>query len=121
MVCCARLGLLSFIAAQSLHLAHGLSFFCESTIPPSNPSPSLWLLFISPLMGCFGLSVLSGERDIGAMGRWEWVMTVITAEYGWGLDIEGHSTMFGSTLNYVTLRLLGEGANDGEWAMEKGR
>ncbi|GJW27641.1 cycloartenol synthase, partial [Tanacetum coccineum] len=29
--------------------------------------------------------------------------------------------MFGSTLNYVTLRLLGEGANDGEWAMEKGR
>ncbi|GJY38668.1 cycloartenol synthase [Tanacetum coccineum] len=40
---------------------------------------------------------------------------------GWGLDIEGHSTMFGSALNYVTLRLLGEGANDGEGAMEKGR
>lgn len=29
--------------------------------------------------------------------------------------------MFGSALNYVTLRLLGEGANDGEGAMEKGR
>ncbi|KVH92256.1 Terpene synthase, conserved site-containing protein [Cynara cardunculus var. scolymus] len=40
---------------------------------------------------------------------------------GWGLHIEGHSTMFGSALNYVTLRLLGEGANDGEGAMEKGR
>ncbi|XP_023772895.1 cycloartenol Synthase [Lactuca sativa] len=40
---------------------------------------------------------------------------------GWGLHIEGHSTMFGSALNYVTLRLLGEGCNDGEGAMEKGR
>lgn len=29
--------------------------------------------------------------------------------------------MFGSVLCYVTLRLLGEGANDGEGAMEKGR
>ncbi|KAG8661307.1 cycloartenol synthase [Manihot esculenta] len=40
---------------------------------------------------------------------------------GWGLHIEGPSTMFGSVLCYVTLRLLGEGANDGEGAMEKGR
>lgn len=39
---------------------------------------------------------------------------------GWGLHIEGPSTMFGSVLNYVTLRLLGEGANDGDGAMEKG-
>lgn len=29
--------------------------------------------------------------------------------------------MFGSVLNYVTLRLLGEGANDGRGAMEIGR
>ncbi|KAJ6331735.1 hypothetical protein OIU76_010171 [Salix suchowensis] len=40
---------------------------------------------------------------------------------GWGLHIEGPSTMFGSVLNYVTLRLLGEGPNDGEGSMEKGR
>ncbi|CAN1298199.1 Cycloartenol synthase [Linum perenne] len=40
---------------------------------------------------------------------------------GWGLHIEGPSTMFGSVLSYVTLRLLGEEANDGEGAMEKGR
>ncbi|KAK4352553.1 hypothetical protein RND71_028071 [Anisodus tanguticus] len=40
---------------------------------------------------------------------------------GWGLHIQSHSTMFGSVLSYVTLRLLGEGANDGEGAMEKGR
>ncbi|KAK4483731.1 hypothetical protein RD792_010933 [Penstemon davidsonii] len=40
---------------------------------------------------------------------------------GWGLHIEGPSTMFGSVLTYVTLRLLGEGATDGGGAMEKGR
>ncbi|KAJ6435969.1 hypothetical protein OIU84_001074 [Salix udensis] len=39
---------------------------------------------------------------------------------GWGLHIEGPSTMFGSVLNYVTLRLLGEGPNDGVGAMDKG-
>ncbi|WOL08535.1 cycloartenol synthase-like isoform X1 [Canna indica] len=40
---------------------------------------------------------------------------------GWGLHIEGPSTMFGSVLTYVTLRLLGEELNDGDGAMEKGR
>ncbi|KAK4798509.1 hypothetical protein SAY86_030835 [Trapa natans] len=41
---------------------------------------------------------------------------------GWGFHIEGHSTMFGSALNYVALRLLGEGPDDGEEkAMERSR
>jgi cycloartenol synthase len=40
---------------------------------------------------------------------------------GWGLHIESPSTMFGSALNYVTMRLLGEGPNDGDGLMEKGR
>ncbi|CAA6675105.1 unnamed protein product [Spirodela intermedia] len=40
---------------------------------------------------------------------------------GWGLHIEGHSTMFCTTLIYVTLRLLGEGADGGEGAVAKGR
>ncbi|XP_022753475.1 cycloartenol synthase 2 isoform X2 [Durio zibethinus] len=40
---------------------------------------------------------------------------------GWGLHIEGPSTMFGTVLSYVSLRLLGEGANDGQGAMERGR
>ncbi|KAH7671929.1 Cycloartenol synthase protein [Dioscorea alata] len=33
---------------------------------------------------------------------------------GWGLHIEGHSTMFGSVLTYITLRLLGEEAEGGD-------
>ncbi|XP_027169150.1 lupeol synthase-like [Coffea eugenioides] len=41
---------------------------------------------------------------------------------GWGLHIEGHSTMFGSALCYIALRLLGEGPEDGEdRAMARGR
>ncbi|TKW38071.1 hypothetical protein SEVIR_1G089900v4 [Setaria viridis] len=40
---------------------------------------------------------------------------------GWGLHIEGPSTMFGSALTYVSLRLLGEGPDSGDGAMEKGR
>nr|AWK97868.1 OSC4 [Tripterygium wilfordii] len=40
---------------------------------------------------------------------------------GWGLHIEGPSTMFGTALNYVTLRLLGEGIEGGEGTIENGR
>nr|Q8W3Z4.1 RecName: Full=Cycloartenol synthase [Betula platyphylla]BAB83085.1 cycloartenol synthase [Betula platyphylla] len=39
---------------------------------------------------------------------------------GWGLHIEGPSTMFGTALNYITLRLLGE-PEDGMGAVEKAR
>jgi len=31
---------------------------------------------------------------------------------GWGLHIEGESTVFGTAMNYTTLRLLGVGAED---------
>lgn len=40
---------------------------------------------------------------------------------GWGLHIEGHSTMFGSVLTYITLRLLGEEAEGGDGTMQRGR
>ncbi|KAK7842459.1 lupeol synthase [Quercus suber] len=41
---------------------------------------------------------------------------------GWGFHIEGHSTMFGTTLSYIALRLLGEGLEDGEdMAMARAR
>ncbi|KAK2974706.1 hypothetical protein RJ640_000443, partial [Escallonia rubra] len=43
------------------------------------------------------------------------------ADGGWGLHIEGPSTMFGTVLNYVTLRLLGVKLNGGDGAMDKAR
>nr|KAJ0214224.1 hypothetical protein LSAT_V11C400209710 [Lactuca sativa] len=57
----------------------------------------------------------------GDIGGPMFLLPGLNRDGGWGLHIEGHSTMFGSALNYVTLRLLGEGCNDGEGAMEKGR
>ncbi|KAF3431861.1 hypothetical protein FNV43_RR26597 [Rhamnella rubrinervis] len=33
---------------------------------------------------------------------------------GWGLHIEGHSIMFCTTLNYICMRILGEGPDGGE-------
>lgn len=56
-------------------------------------------------------------------------MCIQNEDGGWGLHIEGSSTMFGSALNYVALRLLGEDANGGEcgamtkarsWILERG-
>jgi len=41
------------------------------------------------------------------------------ADGGWGLHLEGNSTMFGTVLQYVSLRILGIGANDG--AVSKAR
>ncbi|XP_021679033.2 cycloartenol synthase 2-like [Hevea brasiliensis] len=40
---------------------------------------------------------------------------------GWGLHIEGRSTMFCTALSYVTLRLLGEDVDGGNGAMENAR
>ncbi|CBI16773.3 unnamed protein product, partial [Vitis vinifera] len=40
---------------------------------------------------------------------------------GWGLHIKGHNIMFCTTLSYITLRFLGEGADGGDGAMGKAR
>ncbi|CAA3015858.1 dammarenediol II synthase-like [Olea europaea subsp. europaea] len=40
---------------------------------------------------------------------------------GWGFYIEGHSTMIGSALSYIALRLLGEGPDDGNGAIARAR
>ncbi|GKA88570.1 hypothetical protein Tco_0810334 [Tanacetum coccineum] len=39
----------------------------------SNPSLLFVLSSSQPLKGCFGLSDCARERDIGVLGRWEWV------------------------------------------------
>ncbi|XP_058743524.1 mixed-amyrin synthase-like isoform X2 [Vicia villosa] len=33
---------------------------------------------------------------------------------GWGLHVEGHSVMFCTVLNYISIRILGEGSNGGK-------
>lgn len=40
---------------------------------------------------------------------------------GWGLHIEGPSTMFGTAMSYVALRLLGEDIDGGDGSIEIAR
>ncbi|KAF4404565.1 hypothetical protein G4B88_005951 [Cannabis sativa] len=81
--------------------------------PAENAGP---LFFLPPLVMCL---YITGHLN-----------TIFTAEYrkeilryiyyhqnkdgGWGLHIEGHSTMFCTSLNYICMRILGEGPNGGE-------
>ncbi|PHT52269.1 Beta-amyrin synthase [Capsicum baccatum] len=37
-----------------------------------------------------------------------------TEDSGWSFQIEGHNTMFCTTLNYICMRILGEGIEGGE-------
>ncbi|KAJ6992758.1 hypothetical protein NC653_015993, partial [Populus alba x Populus x berolinensis] len=45
----------------------------------------------------------------------------LNVDGGWGLHIEGSSTMFCTVLSYVTLRLLGEEMDGGDGSMERAR
>ncbi|KAJ4839942.1 hypothetical protein Tsubulata_040974 [Turnera subulata] len=40
---------------------------------------------------------------------------------GWGIHIEGHSTMLGTVLSYAALRLMGEEINGGDGTMVNAR
>ena len=42
----------------------------------------------------------------------QYMMNQVNEDGGWGLHIEGHSTMFGTALQYVSLRLLGVDKNN---------
>ncbi|KAF7010231.1 hypothetical protein CFC21_024672 [Triticum aestivum] len=63
-------------------------------------------------------TVLSSEHQIEIR---RYLYNHQNGDGGWGLHIEGPSTMFGSALTYVSLRLLGEGTDSGYGAMEKDR
>ncbi|KAG6390924.1 hypothetical protein SASPL_148669 [Salvia splendens] len=49
------------------------------------------------------------------------LLPFLNIDGGWGLHIEGQSGMFCTALNYVSLRLMGEGMDEGDGAMSKDR
>ncbi|TYG71822.1 hypothetical protein ES288_D05G429800v1 [Gossypium darwinii] len=59
--------------------------------------------------------------DFHLLSRYYLFVFLQNKDGGWGFHIEGLSTMLGTVLNYVSLRLLGEGAEGGEGAIEKAR
>ncbi|KAF2496750.1 oxidosqualene:lanosterol cyclase-like protein [Lophium mytilinum] len=94
--------------------ANGLSFFSHLQLPPGN-----WAceyggpMFLLP---CAVITWYVTETPVPEAWKIE-IKNYLYARQnpedgGWGLHIEGESSVFGTSMNYVVLRLLGAGAED---------
>ncbi|RVX03654.1 Beta-Amyrin Synthase 1 [Vitis vinifera] len=68
-------------------------------------------------------------NGLGALKYENGLCTLQNEDGGWGLHIEGHSTMFCTTLSYICMRILGEGRDGGrdnacargrKWILDRG-
>jgi beta-amyrin synthase len=80
--------------------------------PAENSGP---LFFVPPLVMCLYITghlntVFSAEhrKEI-----FRYLYCHQNEDGGWGFHIEGHSTMFSTTLSYICMRILGEGPDGG--------
>nr|GMC61315.1 cycloartenol Synthase-like [Ipomoea batatas] len=106
-------------------LRRGLRFY--STIQADDgywPTDYGGPLFLLPCL-VIGLSVIGKINAILQEEHQKEILRYIynhqNVDGGWGLHIEGHSTMFSTALNYVTLRILGEEMDGGNGAMKEAR
>ncbi|CAH9068562.1 unnamed protein product [Cuscuta europaea] len=81
--------------------------------PAENAGP---LFFLPPLVMCMYITghlntVFSSEHRKEIL---RYIYCHQNEDGGWGLHIEGHSTMFCTTLSYICMRILGEGPDGGE-------
>ncbi|CAN6571059.1 unnamed protein product [Malus baccata var. baccata] len=81
--------------------------------PAENTGP---LFFLPPLVMC---TYITGHLNIvfPAEHRKEFLRYIYyhqNQDGGWGFHIEGHSTMFCTALNYICMRILGEGPDGGQ-------
>ncbi|KAL6335637.1 hypothetical protein AAG906_030775 [Vitis piasezkii] len=96
--------------------------------PAENAGP---LYFLPPLVMCL---YITGHLDTVFPGEYRkeilrYLYCHQNEDGGWGLHIEGHSTMFCTTLNYICMRILGEGRDGGrdnacargrKWILDRG-
>ncbi|XP_019057482.1 PREDICTED: camelliol C synthase-like [Tarenaya hassleriana] len=80
--------------------------------PAENAGP---LFFLPPLVFCLYITgyldeVFTAEHRKEAL---RYIYCHQNEDGGWGLHIEGHSTMFCTALNYICMRILGEGLDGG--------
>nr|O82146.1 RecName: Full=Beta-amyrin synthase 2; AltName: Full=Oxidosqualene cyclase 2 [Panax ginseng]BAA33722.1 beta-Amyrin Synthase [Panax ginseng] len=81
--------------------------------PAENAGP---LFFLPPLVMCLYITghlntVFPAEHRIEIL---RYIYCHQNDDGGWGLHIEGHSTMFCTALSYICMRILGEGRDGGE-------
>ncbi|KAL9459827.1 hypothetical protein AB3S75_003102 [Citrus x aurantiifolia] len=96
--------------------------------PADNSGP---LFYNTPFIICL---YITGYLNVVFSGEHRKEMLRYTCNHqnedgGWGLHVEGHSTMFGTVFNYICMRLLGEGPDGGEnnacararkWILDRG-
>ncbi|CBI18385.3 unnamed protein product, partial [Vitis vinifera] len=96
--------------------------------PAENAGP---LYFLPPLVMCL---YITGHLDTIFPGEYHkeilrYLYCHQNEDGGWGLHIEGHSTMFCTTLSYICMRILGEGRDGGrdnacargrKWILDRG-
>ncbi|PRQ51838.1 putative beta-amyrin synthase [Rosa chinensis] len=80
--------------------------------PAENAGP---LFFLPPLVICMYItghlnSVFPEEHRKEIL---RYIYYHQNEDGGWGLHVEGHSTMFSTALSYICMRILGEGPDDG--------
>ncbi|CAL9025347.1 unnamed protein product [Prunus brigantina] len=95
---------LSFFSSIQTHDGH---WAVESAGPLFFLPPTIIALYVTG-----SLNAVLGQQHQKEMIRY--LYNHQNEDGGWGLHIEGQSTIFGSTQNYIALRLLGEGPDDGE-------
>ncbi|KAI3787157.1 hypothetical protein L1987_41413 [Smallanthus sonchifolius] len=80
--------------------------------PAENAGP---MYFMSPLVIC--LYITGHLNNVFPAEHRKEILRYLychqNKDGGWGFHHEGHSTMFGTTLNYICMRLLGEGPDGG--------
>ncbi|XP_076936731.1 beta-amyrin synthase 1-like [Bidens hawaiensis] len=98
-------------------LKRSVSFFAalqaeDGHWPAENAGP---LYFMQPLVMCLHIT-----GHLNSVFPAEYRKEILRYLYchqnkdgGWGFHIEGHSTMFGTALSYICMRLLGEGPDGG--------
>ncbi|GMH10723.1 hypothetical protein Nepgr_012564 [Nepenthes gracilis] len=95
------------ISFYSTIQAHDGHWPAESSGPLFFHPPLVMALYITGAIN----TVLSAEHQKEIK---RYIYNHQNEDGGWGLHIEGNSTVFCSSLNYVALRLLGEGADGGD-------
>jgi lanosterol synthase len=115
-------------------LENGAAFLMKLQHPTSGHWPNDYSGPMFLLPGAIFVKFIIARGDVSKMFKFpqqrtefiRYLRNMQNADGGWGMHTESHSTMFGTVLNFVSLRLLGVDANDSaaksasRWILERG-